>query len=148
MIKKTGQAGKSLIKEFEGFRSTAYVCPAGVVTVGYGTTQVLGKPVQLGTQITTDEAERFLEEDLKKFETAINKNVVVELTQNQFDALVAFVYNVGVGNFIKSTLLKKLNAGKISEAADEFLKWNKANKKVLAGLTRRRTAERELFLKD
>lgn len=148
MIKKTGQSGKSLIKEFEGFRSIAYICPAGVVTVGYGTTQIFGKPVQLGTQITTDEAERFLEEDLKKFETAINKNVVVELTQNQFDALVSFVYNVGIGNFTKSTLLKKLNAGKLSEAADEFLKWNKANKKVLAGLTRRRTAERELFLKD
>lgn len=148
MTKKTGQAGKALIKEFEGYRATAYICPAGVVTIGYGTTQILGKPVLLGMQITTDEADRFLEEDLKKFETSINKNVLVELTQNQFDALVAFVYNVGIGNFTKSTLLKKLNAGKISEAANEFLKWNKANKKVLAGLTRRRTAERELFLKD
>ncbi len=148
MNKKTGASGKNLIKEFEGFRSTAYVCPAGVVTIGYGTTQILGKAIQLGTQITTDEAERFLEEDLKKFEDSITQNVLVKLTQNQFDALVCFVYNVGVGNFAKSTLLKKLNAGKFSEAADEFLKWNKANKKVLAGLTRRRAAERELFLKE
>lgn len=148
MTKKTGESGKNLIKEFEGFRATAYICPAGVVTIGYGTTQILGTPVQLGTQITTHEAERFLEEDLKKFETAVNKNVSVELTQNQFDAVVSFVYNVGIGNFIKSTLLKKLNAAKFAEAANEFLKWNKANKKVLAGLTRRRAAERELFLKD
>lgn len=147
-MKKTLENGKNLIKEFEGFRSTAYICPAGVVTVGYGTTRINGTPVELGTKITTDEAEQFLEQDLKVFESAVNQNVIVEITQNQFDALVSFVYNIGIGNFKKSTLLKKLNAGKIKEAADEFLKWNKAGGKTLAGLTKRRKAERKLFLTE
>lgn len=148
MSRKTSKAGKDLIKEFEGFRSTAYICPAGVVTVGYGTTRIHGKSIQLGTTITTDEADMFLEEDLKTFEDAVNQNVRVEITQNQFDAIVAFVYNVGAGNFKKSTLLKKVNAEDFNQAAAEFLKWNKAGGKVLKGLTRRRTAERELFLRD
>jgi lysozyme len=148
MGNKTSEAGKNLIKEFEGFRATAYICPAGVVTVGYGTTRIKGNAVQLGTTITTDEADVLLEEDLKKFEDAVNQNVRVEITQNQFDALVAFVYNVGAGNFKKSTLLKKINDEDFTVAADEFLKWNKAGGKVLKGLTRRRTAERELFLRD
>lgn len=148
MSRKTSEAGKNLIKEFEGFRATAYICPAGVVTVGYGTTRIQGKAVQLGTTITTDEADMLLEEDLKSFEDAVNQNVREEISQNQFDALVAFVYNVGAGNFKKSTLLKKINAGEFNQAADEFLKWNKAGGKVLKGLTRRRTAERELFLRD
>jgi lysozyme len=148
MGNKTSEVGKNLIKEFEGFRATAYICPAGVVTVGYGTTRIKGNAVQLGTTITTDEADVLLEEDLKKFEDAVNQNVRVEITQNQFDALVAFVYNVGAGNFKKSTLLKKINAEDFTVAADEFLKWNKAGGKVLKGLTRRRTAERELFLRD
>ena len=148
MPKKTSQVGKNLIKSFEGFRASAYVCPAGVNTIGYGTTRINGKPISPGTQITTDEADKFLEEDLKTFEDAVNQNVLIQLTQNQFDALVCFVYNIGVGNFIKSTLLKRLNENKLVDAANEFLKWNKANKKVLPGLTRRRTAERELFLKE
>jgi len=148
MSRKTSEVGKNLIKEFEGFRVTAYICPAGVVTVGYGTTRIQGKAVQLGTTITTDEADMLLEEDLKSFEDAVNQNVREEISQNQFDALVAFVYNVGAGNFKKSTLLKKINAGEFNQAADEFLKWNKAGGKVLKGLTRRRTAERELFLRD
>lgn len=148
MKKKTSEAGKNLIKEFEGFRATAYICPAGVVTVGYGTTRIHDKPIQLGITITTDEADIFLEEDLKTFEDVVNQSVSVEIFQNQFDALVAFVYNVGAGNFKKSTLLKKVNAGQFDVAANEFLKWNKAAGKVLRGLTRRRTAERELFLRD
>lgn len=148
MKKKTSKAGKDLIKEFEGFRATAYICPAGVVTVGYGTTRIQGKAIQLGTTITTDEADMFLEEDLKTFEDSINQNVTIEISQNQFDALVAFVYNVGAGNFNKSTLLKKVNASEFKKAADEFLKWNKAGGKILKGLTNRRTAERELFLRD
>lgn len=147
MKKKTGNLGKNIIKESEGLRVSSYLCPAGVWTVGYGTTRINGKPVEKGMKITTDEAERFLEQDLKVFEDAINQNVKVELTQNQFDALVSFVYNVGVANLQKSTLLKKINLGKFSEAADEFLKWNKAKGSVLAGLTKRRKAERELFVK-
>lgn len=146
MTKKTGDSGKSLIKEFEGFRATAYLCPANVWTVGYGTTRINGNKVSKGTRVTTEEADIFLEQDLKQFEDCINKSVLVELTQNQFDALVAFVYNVGVGNFQKSTLLKKLNSGDYEEAAEQFLRWDKAGGKKLAGLTRRRKAERELFL--
>lgn len=148
MSKKTDEAGKTLIKEFEGFRATAYLCPANVWTVGYGTTRISGKPVKSGTKVTTDEAEKLLEEDLKRFEDAVNSLVQAEITQNQFDALVSFVYNVGVGNLQKSTLLKKLNAGLFDEAAEQFLKWDKAAGKRLPGLTRRRKAERELFLRQ
>lgn len=146
MPKKTGELGKNLIKEFEGFRATAYLCPAGVWTVGYGTTRISGKLVKQGTKVTTDEAETLLEEDLKRFEDGVNRLVQVEINQNQFDALVSFVYNLGVGNLQKSTLLKKLNAGLFAEAAEQFLKWDKAAGKRLPGLTRRRKAERELFL--
>ena len=148
MAQKTSTAGKSIIKEFEGFRAIAYLCPAGVWTVGYGSTRINGKPVGKGTKITTEEAEVFLEQDLKSFEDGVSQNVSIELTQNQFDALVCFVYNVGLGNFKKSTLLKKLNAGKLEEAAEEFLKWDKSKGKSLPGLTRRRKAERALFLSE
>lgn len=148
MSKKTGESGKNLIKEFEGFRAIAYLCPAGVWTVGYGSTRINGKPIGKGTKITTEEAEQFLEQDLKTFEDGVTQNVSIELTQNQFDALVCFVYNVGLGNFKKSTLLKKLNAGKVVEAADEFLKWDKSKGEALPGLTRRRKAERALFLSE
>lgn len=148
MKKKASERGKAIIKEFEGFRAVAYLCQANVWTVGYGTTRINGKPVTENVKITTQEAELFLEQDLKVFEDAVNQNVSVELNQNEFDALVSFVYNVGVGNFKKSTLLKKLNASKKAEAADEFLKWNRANKVVSKGLTRRRKAERELFLSE
>lgn len=147
MNKKTSTLGKKLIKEFEGFRAAAYLCPAGVWTVGYGTTRIKGSPVKDGTKVTTEEADDLLDQDLKVFEDGVNSLVKVELTQNQFDALVCFVYNLGIGSLQKSTLLKKVNAGLFSEAADEFLKWDKANGKQLAGLTRRRTAERELFLR-
>ncbi len=148
MTLKTSTSGKNIIKEFEGFRAIAYLCPAGVWTVGYGSTRINGKPVGKGTKITTEEAEVFLEQDLKSFEDGVSQNVSIELTQNQFDALVCFVYNVGLGNFKKSTLLKKLNAGKLEDAAEEFLKWDKSKGKSLPGLTRRRKAERALFLSE
>jgi GH24 family phage-related lysozyme (muramidase) len=148
MKKKTSEKGKSIIKEFEGFRAIAYLCQANVWTVGYGTTRINGKPVTENVKITTEEAELFLEQDLKSFEDAVNQSVSVELNQNEFDALVSFVYNVGIGNFKKSTLLKKLNASKKSEAANEFLKWNKVKRVVSKGLTRRRRAELELFLSE
>lgn len=147
MKKKTGAAGKKLIKEFEGFRAAAYICPAGVTTIGYGTTRINGSPVKMGLKITTTEADQFLEEDLKTFEDVVNNSVSAEINQNQFDALVCFVYNVGGANFKKSTLLKLVNSGNFIEAADQFLKWNKAGGKTLPGLTRRRQAERDLFLR-
>lgn len=146
-MKKTSKVGKDLIKMYEGFRAEAYVCPAGVPTIGFGTTKIQGKSVQIGMRVTTDEANVFLEEDLKSFEDAVNSLVKVELNQNQFDALVSFAYNVGVGNLKSSTLLKLLNQKKYEEAAEQFLRWNKANKKELPGLTRRRNSERALFLK-
>ncbi|CAB4141207.1 COG3772 Phage-related lysozyme (muraminidase) [uncultured Caudovirales phage] len=146
-MKKTSKVGRDLIKKYEGYSANAYVCPAGVATIGFGTTKIQGKPVQMGMKITTDEANAFLEEDLFVFEEAVNSLVKVDITQNEFDALVSFTYNVGIGAFKGSTLLKMLNQNKKSDAAEQFLRWNKANKKELPGLTRRRTAERELFLK-
>lgn len=145
---KIGENGKKLIKSFEGFRAIAYICPAGVPTIGYGTTKINGNPVQEGMKITTDEAEEFLEQDLKVFEDAVNNNVNVEINQNQFDALVSFVYNVGIGNFKKSTLLKKLNSGDFLETSNQFLRWNRGGGKVLRGLVRRREAEKKLFLSE
>lgn len=139
---KTSDKGVALIKEFEGCKLTAYKCPAGVWTIGIGTT----KDVKPGMVITEAKAVDFLKRDLAVFEAAVNKLVKVEMSQPMFDALIAFVYNVGEGAFAKSTLLKKLNAGDRKGAADEFLKWNKAAGRVLEGLTRRRKAERALYL--
>ena len=144
-MKVTSKNGKDIIKKYEGFRAAAYVCPAGVVTIGYGTTKINGKPVSENMKITTAEANVLLDEDLFIFEKHVNDLVKVDLTQNQFDALVSFVYNVGPGAFKKSTLLKKLNLEDYEGAANEFPRWNKANKKVLPGLTRRRATEKELF---
>jgi lysozyme len=144
---KTGKDGKNLIKMYEGFSAFPYLCPAGVLTIGFGTTKINGNPVNSGHKVTVDEANVLLEQDLKRFEDSINFLVKVELTQTQFDALVSFVYNLGAENFKKSTLLKKINAKDFLGAAEEFSRWNKAKGKVLPGLTRRRTAEKELFLR-
>jgi len=145
---KTGKEGKNLIKKYEGFRSHAYVCPAGVNTIGFGTTVINGKPVPEGMKITLDEANVFLDADLYDFENGINSLVKVDLNQNQFDALVCFVYNIGLGAFKKSTLLRKLNGEDFDGASKEFLRWNKAGGKVLPGLVRRRESEMNLFLKE
>ena len=145
---KTSQVGLQLIKDFEGFRNYAYDDGVGVWTIGYGTTIYPdGRKVKRGDRCSLDEAEKFLRFDLKNFEDAVSNAVRVTLTQNQFDALVSFTYNVGAGALRSSTLLKKLNRGDMKGAAFEFEKWNKAGGKVMAGLTRRRLAERALFLK-
>ena len=138
---KTSPKGISLIKEFEGLSLDAYLCSAGVLTIGYGHTG----GVQKGDRITAKKAEELLQDDLKKFENGVLRLVRVPLNQNQFDALVAFAFNLGVGNLGKSTLLRKLNDRDFRGAAAEFVKWNKAGGKELAGLTRRRIAEAELF---
>ena len=138
---KTSQKGIDLIKSFEGLRLTAYQDVVGVYTIGYGTTTGI-KP---GMQITQYRAEEFLKCDLDKFESAVSNLVTVPLTQNQFDALVCFCYNVGSGALKSSTLLKRLNQGNYSGAAEQFLLWDKAGGKQVAGLTRRRHAESELF---
>ena len=135
----------ALIKRFEGYLNKPYLCPAGIPTIGFGTTVYpSGKKVLLSDPpITMTEACFFLKNDLIRFENAINKAITVQITQHQFDALCCFVYNVGIGAFMDSTLLKKINAGEY--AGDEFLRWNKAGGKVLAGLTERRHAEKVLF---
>lgn len=135
------EAGLNLIKDFEGCRLKAYLCPAGVWTIGYGHTQGV-KPDMVINQL---QAERFLRQDLKRFEDAVTSLVKVPITPNQFSALVSFAYNVGTGALYDSTLLRKLNKKDYKGAANEFLRWNKAGGKVLPGLTRRRLAEKDLF---
>ncbi|KTJ36768.1 muraminidase [Klebsiella aerogenes] len=142
--------GIALIKGFEGCRLTAYPDPGtggAPWTIGYGwTLPVDGKPVRPGMTIDQATADRLLKIGLVGYENDVLKIVKVKLTQGQFDALVSFAYNIGSRALSTSTLLKKLNAGDIKDAADEFLRWNKAGGKVLNGLTRRREAERALFL--
>lgn len=141
--------GISLIKQFEGLRLTAYQDSVGVWTIGYGwTLPVDGKPIRPGMTIKDETAERLLRTGLVGYESDVSKLVKVKLTQGQFDALVSFAYNLGARTLSTSTLLQKLNAGDYAGAADEFPRWNKAGGKVLPGLTRRREAERALFLSD
>ena len=139
---KTSERGLALIRQFEGLRLSAYKCPTDVPTIGYGTT----KGVKMGMTIDKAEAERLLRDDVERFEQYVDKLVTVPLTQGQFDALVSFCYNLGPANLEQSTLLKYLNTGLYADAANQFMRWNKANKAVLAGLTRRRAAEQALFL--
>ncbi|SEH24669.1 lysozyme [Magnetospirillum fulvum] len=145
LIRSCNEAGKDIIRQCEGLRLKAYLCPAGKLTIGYGHT---GPDVKTGMTITEEDANTLLSRDLVAAEKAIAGVVSVTITDNQFSALVSFVFNLGAGNFYGSTLLKKLNANDIFGAADEFPRWNKVNGQVLAGLTRRREAERTLFLSD
>jgi lysozyme len=131
-----------MIKGFEGFRAYPYTCPGGSLTIGYGTTI---KPGEY-TSITKEQGEALLRKSISGFERSVKNLVKVPLNQNQYDALVSFTYNVGAGALKRSTLLKKLNSGDYSGAADELLKFTKANGKVLEGLVRRREKERNLFL--
>ena len=146
---KMSEEGLELIKEFEGCKLEAYKCPAGVWTIGVGSTLYEdGSKVQKGDYLESeDEAMDLLALTLGKYEQSVAKAVHVPLTQNEFDALVSFTYNVGGANLASSTLLKLLNSGESkSIVAQEFHKWNKAGGKELAGLTRRRQAEARLFL--
>ncbi|QGU36177.1 lysozyme [Enterobacter hormaechei] len=144
---QTSDKGIALIKEFEGCKLTAYQDSVGVWTIGYGWTQpVDGKPIRAGMTINKETAERLLKTGLVSYESDVSRLVKVGLTQGQFDALVSFTYNLGARSLSTSTLLRKLNAGDYAGAADEFLRWNKAGGKVLNGLSRRREAERALFL--
>lgn len=136
---------KQAIKTAEGLRLTAYKDGGGVWTIGYGHT---GADVREGLTISLPEAERILTHDLRVAEGHVNSAVQVKLTQNQFDALVSFVYNVGGGAFKTSTLLKLLNTGDYEGAANQLLRWNKDNGKTIQGLTNRRHEERELFLRS
>lgn len=136
--------GIALIKKFEGLKLIAYKCSADRWTVGYGHTT----GVTEGKHITSSEAETLLAGDLEAVELAIHSLVKEELTQNEYDALCSFVFNLGAGAFAKSTLLKYIKVGNKISAGNEFLKWDKAAKKQLPGLTKRRNEERELFIKQ
>lgn len=139
----TSQAGRDLIKKYEGLRLKAYKCPAGVWTVGYGHT----RGVTSSTEISQSMADLFLQDDIRPLERYINK-LGINFRQGQFDALVSFMFNLGEGNFNKSTLKKKILAGGNDEdIAAEFKKWNKAGGKVLDGLTKRREEEAEMWLR-
>lgn len=141
---KTSKNGLDLIKQFEGCRLKAYRCPAGVLTIGYGHTQ----GVYDGQIITNSQANDYLRSDIDKFEKSVNDLVKVNVTQNMFDALVSFTYNLGAGALKTSTLLKYLNCEEYEKASLEFAKWNKAGGKVLSGLVKRRSLEKKLFIAD
>jgi GH24 family phage-related lysozyme (muramidase) len=139
----------ALIKRFEGFRDKAYQDSVGIWTIGYGTTKVDGRPVAQGDTCTKQEAETYLLSDMKTIaEAPIKRNTRSLISQSMFDALVCFTYNVGPGNFAKSTLLKDLNSSKYLDAAAGFMQWNRAGGVELAGLTKRRSAEKDLFLEE
>ena len=144
-MRKINKAGLELIKYFEGLRLEAYKDIVGKLTIGYGHT---GDDVLEGQKITSLQAEALLEQDLKRFEKGVdailqNNNI----SDNQFSAMVSFSFNLGLTNFSTSTLLKLVNKSQFDKAALEFERWNHAGGKVVKGLTIRRRAERDLFLK-
>jgi lysozyme len=138
----------ALIKEFEGCKLKAYKCPAGVWTIGYGTTDgaVTGVTPHEGMVITQEQADRYLAISVGKFAAAIKPAITQPINENEFGAFVSLAYNIGSGAFKKSSALRHFNAGDKAKAADAILMWNKAGGKVLSGLVRRRAAERALFL--
>ena len=143
----TNAAGLSLIRQAEGLRLRAYLCPANVWTIGIGTTVYPdGRKVRSGDKCTEQQADRYLAHDLQEFERAVAAMVTVPLTGNQFAALVSLAYNVGIGALRGSTLLRLLNAGDYAGAANQFPRWNRGGGRVLPGLVKRRAAERDLFL--
>ena len=142
-LMKTSDAGLELIKKFEGLRLKAYKCPAGVLTIGYGHT---GKDVTSGMEINEEHATALLKQDVRKAEVSLNA-LGINFSQRSFDALVSWIFNLGVGSFGKSTLRKTIVALAADEAVtDELVKWVNAGGKPLLGLKRRRVAEANLFL--
>lgn len=139
------QAGLDLIKSFEGCKLQSYQDVVGIWTIGYG---AIGPEVVKGLKWTQQQADDRLKKDVAKFEASVQSALTKPVNPNQFSALVCFAYNVGAGSLKTSTLLKKLNANDPKGAAEEFIRWNKAGGKEVAGLTRRRLAERDLFLKS
>tara|TARA_R110000868_G_scaffold410043_1_gene696985 strand:- start:66 stop:506 length:441 start_codon:yes stop_codon:yes gene_type:complete len=142
---KASKNAVDLIKKFEGLHLESYLCPAGVPTIGYGSTRYPdGKPVKLGEKISIQKAEDLLTYEVQKI------NILLNINQNQYDALVSFAYNLGMGNLLKSTLYRKCKANPDDPTIkDEFMKWTKAKVKgelkILRGLVRRRTEEYNLY---
>ena len=141
---RTGAQGIDLIKHFEGLRLQRYLDAVGKPTIGYG--HLILPHEHFDRPLSEAEAQALLRRDLRGAELQLCKLVRVPITQQQFDGLMSFVFNLGAGRLRSSTLLRYLNAGSPAHAADQFLVWNKAGGKPLAGLTRRRQAERKLFL--
>lgn len=142
--RRYSEAACAMAKAFEGLRLKSYRDEAGVWTVGWGHTGVEARD---GATMNEEEAEVLLGEDLESAARCVDRLVKVEVSQNQFDALVDFCFNLGCASLAQSTLLKMVNAGDFDEAAKQFLRWNKGAGKVLRGLTKRRQAEAELFRK-
>src|SRR5262249_11037848 len=149
---RISEKGINLVKAFEGClertsdgRFRPYVCPAGVLTIGWGHTNHHGRSFNKGSLWTQEECDAELESDMSEFEQAVTRLVTVQLRQHQFDALVSFAYNCGEANLAKSTLLRKVNARDFEGAAREFQKWNRGNGRVLSGLVRRRASEALMF---
>lgn len=142
-MRQINQDGLNLIKQWEGLRLQAYLCPANVWTIGYGHTLTAKK----GMSISEAEAVNLLRGDLAKFQRCVEDAVTVSLNDNQFAALVSFCFNVGEGALRGSTLLKKLNAGNYDAVPSELARWNKVGKNVSAGLVNRRAAEAGLWVK-
>ncbi len=138
---KASQVAFDLIKEFEGLRLRSYKCSAGIWTIGWGSTE----NVTPNMVIDTAEAQHRFLDDMEEVDKALGRLLKVELTQYQYDALASFVFNLGASNLAQSTLLKRLNAGRLVDAANELLKWTRASGKIVPGLVRRRSIERDLF---
>ena len=139
---QTSQAGIDLIKSLEGLRLTAYRDAVGILTIGYGHT---GRDVTEGMVIDAGRAEALLRADLMRFEDAVRRHAGAA-SQGEFDAMASLAFNIGVTAFANSTLARKHRAGDRAGAAEEFLRWNRAGGRPLAGLTRRRRAERRMYL--
>ncbi|CAB4156973.1 COG3772 Phage-related lysozyme (muraminidase) [uncultured Caudovirales phage] len=139
----------ALIKRFEGFRTDAYLCPAGVWTIGYGTTRWPdGRAVMPGQAISEPDAAKLAADQIADFARQVDALVKVPVNARERGALVSLAYNIGMGAFRDSTLLRLLNEGKKADAAAQFLRWNRGGGQILGGLVARREAERALFLKS
>jgi lysozyme len=144
MARKINAAGLELVNSFEGLRLDAYRCAAGVLTIGWGST---GPHVKDGMTISLEEAETLLKTDLARFERGVEAMTEgVATSDDQFAAMVSLAYNIGLGAFLGSTVLKRHKLGNRMGAANAFLMWNKAGGRILKGLIRRREAERKLYL--
>ena len=141
---KTSQKGLTLIKKYEGFSDKEYICPAGKVTIGYG--HVILPNEDFPVPMTRLEGELLLKKDLEPRESALNKFLKVKINQNQFDALISLIYNIGVENFKQSTLLKFINNKLFDKIPDQFRRWKYINKVVSKGLLKRREEEIKLWL--
>jgi lysozyme len=150
--KPVSKVAINLIKEFEGFKDYAYIDTDGTPVIGYGLSRIGGVPVQVGDRISTTQADAALNAHLKEISQELEQIIKVDLSDRQLSALTSLSFNVGVDSIKNSTLVQKINTEDYTGAADEFLRWDKANLqgtlRQMPGLTRRRSAERQLFLSD